>query len=114
MPRIQIRLNDDLHKEIEERVEHYKKLGKGYSESNISTIIRGALENQFKKEAEEKDGIFSYPINLNLSEDELRSLKSKLEKEILALDEYKKEESILSAHLMMIYQKVALLLKYLY
>ena len=104
---INVRLSDELEERLKKSVEEIKNNTPRGAEVNNSTVVRGALEEFIEKTEEEKKGIYKFPISLNLDEEESKNLQSKLKEIILSLGS-KKEEDILSGHLEMIYQKVAI------
>lgn len=77
---INVRLSDELEKELKNTVEQLKfKIPKG-AEVNNSTIVRGALEEFIKKINAENNGIFNFPMPLGkLNNDELKKIIDTLE-----------------------------------
>lgn len=77
---INVRLSDELEKELKNTVEQLKfKTPKG-AEVNNSTIVRGALEEFIKKINAENNGTFLFPMPLGkLNNDELKKIINTLE-----------------------------------
>lgn len=106
---INVRLSDELENNLKKTVEEIKSSTPRGAEVNNSTVVRGALEEFIEKTEEEKQGIYKFPVYLNLEKEEGENLKKKIEKIVLTLGD-SKEEEILSTHLEMIYQKLSLML----
>lgn len=104
---INVRLSDELEENLKKTVEEIKNSTPRGAEVNNSTVVRGALEEFIEKTEEEKQGIYKFPIYLNLEKEEGQKLQEKLQEIILSLGN-SKEEDILSVHLEMIYQKLSL------
>lgn len=107
MGTIRARVSDELECNLKKIVEEIKNATPRGAEVNNSTVVRGALEEFIEKTEEEKQGIYKFPIYLNLEKEEGKKLQEKLQEIILSLGN-SKEEDILSAHLEMIYQKLSL------
>lgn len=106
---INVRLSDELEAKLKETVEEIKNNTPRGAEVNNSTVVRGALEEFIEKTEEEKQGIYKFPIYLNLNNEDGRELQEKLNELILSLGNSQADE-ILSVHLEMVYQKLSLTL----
>ncbi len=70
---INLRINDELEKRLEEKVEEIKKKTPLGAEVNNSTVIRGALIEFFENIDREKEGKRKLEVDLRgLSSDELK------------------------------------------
>lgn len=78
---INVRLSDELEKKLNDTVKEVKKNTPIGAEVNNSTIVRGALEDFFKRIEDEKKGIVSISFNVNdMNENELNSLNEEMGK----------------------------------
>ena len=72
---INVRLSDELEEKLKSTVEEVKKKTPLGAEVNNSTIVRGALEDFFKRIEEEEKGIKNVSYNLSELENEETELK---------------------------------------
>lgn len=107
---LNFRLNDELQKKLEDTVKEVKQRTPLGAEVSNSTVVRGALEDFFKRIEEEKQGIVKLDFNVSkYSEEELTKLKKILKQLIEQFDIENIEKNSVESDVVLLLMRIQLM-----